>query len=119
MIRLSDNQLKRVKVLVHKRCCNYDDGGCLLLDWPFCNVCPQCHSNSLCCKWFRNAVLPNDPLLEAEILGNTNIIKHCHSCGRQFVPKSNRAKYCNECAIKKKRKDKAKWAAKKRLHVEH
>ena len=105
IIRLSDNQLKRVKELVYKRCCNFSDGACLMLDWSFCNICPQCHSNRLCCKWFRHAVLPNDPKLEADIF-KISPRKRCIVCNEPVFSKSNRAKYCPVCAKnERKRKE--------------
>ena len=51
--RLTPGQLRSVRGLT-KRCCNFLDGDCLLLD----GVCPQYISRSLLCRWFRRAVLP-------------------------------------------------------------
>lgn len=112
--RMNDEQLKQVRKLIHSRCCNYDNGSCLLFDWSFCNVCPQWISYSLNCKWFRNAVLPNDKLLCAKILNNHKQVKLCASCGAPFVPGSNRAKYCKKCADQRNRSSKAAWARRRR-----
>ena len=60
MIRYDPADLKRVKALIKKECCNYDSGNCVLLDDGETCVCPQTISYSLLCKWFRNAVLPLD-----------------------------------------------------------
>lgn len=49
-------------------CANYQDGNCLLLDDDEPCVCVQSISYSLCCNYFRVAVLPTKPTLEAEIL---------------------------------------------------
>ena len=57
--RLTPGQLRSVRGLT-KRCCNFLDGDCLLLD----GVCPQYISRSLICRWFRRAVLPQQPKLE-------------------------------------------------------
>ncbi len=62
-------------------------------------VCPQTISYSVCCKWFRWAVLPQDKALEADIFRSTSV-KRCAECGAAFVPGSNRAKYCPECAAR-------------------
>ena len=61
--RLTPGQLRSVRGLT-KRCCNFLDGDCLLLD----GVCPQHISRSLLCRWFRRAVLPQQPKLEQAIL---------------------------------------------------
>ncbi len=53
LFRLTPGQLRSVRGLT-KRCCNFSDGDCLLLD----GVCPQYISRSLLCRWFRRAVLP-------------------------------------------------------------
>ena len=54
LFRLTPGQLRSVRGLA-KRCCNFLDGECLLLD----GVCPQYISRSLLCRWFRRAVLPS------------------------------------------------------------
>ena len=53
LFRLTPGQLRSVRGLA-KRCCNFLDGDCLLLD----DACPQYISRSLICRWFRCAVLP-------------------------------------------------------------
>ena len=63
IFRLTPGQLRSVRGLT-KRCCNFLDGDCLLLD----GVCPQHISRSLLCRWFRRAVLPQQPKLEQAIL---------------------------------------------------
>ena len=63
LFRLTPGQLRSVRGLT-KRCCNFLDGECLLLD----GVCPQFISRSLLCRWFRRAVLPQQPKLEQAIL---------------------------------------------------
>ena len=50
LFRLTPGQLRSVRGLT-KRCCNFLDGDCLLLD----GVCPQHISQSLLCRWFRRA----------------------------------------------------------------
>ena len=59
LFRLTPGQLRSVRGLT-KRCCNFLDGDCLLLD----GICPQFISRSLICRWFRRAVLPQLPKLE-------------------------------------------------------
>ena len=80
-------QYRAVRRLVHS-CCNYQDGNCLLLDDGEECVCVQSISYSLICRWFRAAVLPLDESL----------------CGGWYIPKSNRAKYCPDCAEQERRR---------------
>ena len=54
LFRLTPGQLRSVRKLV-KRCCNFLDGDCLLLD----DVCPQHISRSLLCRWFRRPCCPS------------------------------------------------------------
>ncbi len=63
LFRLTPGQLRSVRGLT-KRCCNFSGGECLVLD----GVCPQFISRSLICRWFRRAVLPQQPKLEQAIL---------------------------------------------------
>ena len=88
--------------LVHS-CCNYDCGNCLLLDDGEECVCPQSITYSLICKWFRAAVLPLDAGLCAALLYRDRM-KPCAICGGYFLPNSNRAKYCPECAEQERRR---------------
>ena len=90
-VRLTYQQYRAVRRLVHE-CCNYDNGNCLLLDDGEECVCPQSISYSLNCRWFRTAVLPLDKSLCAAL------------CGGWYIPKSNRAKYCPECAKEEERR---------------
>ena len=53
LFRLTPGQLRSVRGLT-KRCCNFLDGECLLLD----SVCPQYISRSLLCRWFRRRAAP-------------------------------------------------------------
>mgnify|MGYP000459487335 CR=1 FL=1 len=93
LFRLTPGQLRSVRGLT-KRCCNFLDGDCLLLD----GVCLQHISRSLLCRWFRRAVqdkiLPRlrqggSPPAEGEIRTQTAVK------GRQFrVKKSLNYKPC-------------------------
>lgn len=103
--RLKPGQRKRANALIRKTCCNYENGNCLLLDDGEECVCPQTLSYSVCCKWFRWAVLPQDKALEAEIFRSARV-KRCAECGATFVPRSNRAKYCEACARRVHRRQK-------------
>ena len=101
-------QYRTAKKLVHQ-CCNYDDGNCLEC------VCVQSISYSLLCRWFRAAVLPLDTGLCAALLYRDQM-KPCVICGGSFVPKSNRAKYCPDCALHMKRIKATEHKRKQRLN---
>ena len=62
----------------------------------------QSISLSLMCRWFRVAVLPLDGELSAALLYRGSR-KRCAVCGAAFVPKSNRGKYCPDCAGRMKK----------------
>ena len=113
LFRLTPGQLRSVRGLT-KRCCNFLDGDCLLLD----GVCPQYISRSLICRWFRRAVLPQQPKLEQAIL-NPKKLHRCAVCGKGFLVRSGRAKYCPICAKDVHRQQKAKSARKRRSDVDN
>ena len=101
--RMTYQQYRTAQRLVHS-CCNYDHGNCLLLDdgWDTC-VCVQSISYSLLCRWFRAAVLPLDKSLCVALLHRGDM-KKCVLCGGCYTPKSNRTKYCPDCAEQERRR---------------
>lgn len=106
-------QYRATRKLVH-RCCNYAEGNCLVLEC----VCVQSISYSLLCRWFRAAVLPQDDSLCTALLYRDQM-KPCVVCGASFVPKSNRAKYCPDCAITARRKKEAERQRKRYFNSTH
>ncbi len=100
LYRMSQSQLKQAVQLIKKNCCNYKSGNCLLLEDEDECICPQRVSYSVCCRWFRNAVLPLDPELEAGIFADAanTPMKRCEKCDAVLSPGSNRKKYCPACA---------------------
>ena len=60
----------------------------------------------------------SSPVLERDLLGGPGT-KHCVCCNALFVPGSNRAKYCRECAPKVRRRQKTEYQRKVRSTVEH
>ena len=76
-------------------------------------------SPTLCyAKYFRNAVLPAEPKLEAEILmsGAKTV---CERCGVPIEKHINRQKYCADCARIMYLKNKAKYQRNKRSGVDN
>lgn len=104
---LTKAEKKAIRALVEKRCANYwnkeDFTGCLLMGGPCYMLQKEYCSHSLC-KYFRNAVLPNDPELEA-VFTDTET-KLCPVCGKRF-PKSRR-KYCSDKCSAEAKKQKRK-----------
>lgn len=111
--RMDYPQYRAARRLVHE-CCNYDSGNCILLDNGEPCVCVQSISYSLLCRWFIAAVLPLDKKLEAALLHRADR-KRCTECGGYFLPKSNRGKYCPDCAGRMKRAKAAQRKRKQRL----
>ncbi len=68
----NQKQFSRVRKLIKRLCCNYDQGHFLLLDDGERSPCIQILTvSSICCNHFLKAVLPADKKLCEEIL-NTN-----------------------------------------------
>ena len=117
LYRMTPAQRKRASALIRRECCCCEDGNCIALDDGDTCTCPQTISFSVCCKWFRWAVLPLDGTLEAEIVRDKDL-KRCAVCGGVFVPKSNRAKYCPGCAARVHRRQKTESERKRRSAVD-
>lgn len=119
-LHMSAEQAKTARRLIKETCCNYDSttGGCLRLDRGEVVPCPQLTSQSVICKWFRDAVLEDKRAkeLKAEIYGMDHR-KVCAACGGQFQAISNRAKYCARCAKEQQRKKATERKQKQRGYV--
>ena len=85
LYRMTPAQRKQAASLIRRECCCCEDGNCIVLDDGDTCTCPQTISFSVCCKWFRWAVLPLDGTLEAEIFRDKDL-KRCEVCGGVFVP---------------------------------
>lgn len=88
-----------IRKLVISLCANYDkEYGCLPLDCE-CYMLGKCWTGAYC-RYFREAVLPNDPALKASLTGPGMgpELRPCAICGRPFQQDGKRA-YCSEaCA---------------------
>ena len=117
--RMTPKQRQAAVRLIRKICCNYDNGNCVLLDEGDGCVCVQSISYSVNCKFFRRVLLEDKEglSLKAEIFRD-DTTKRCAVCGMAFQSKSNNAKYCGDCAPIMQRKQKAKYARKRRAEVE-
>lgn len=94
---MTPKQRAQARKLIREECCNYDNGNCVLLGNGDSCACVQSISYTVLCKWFRIAVLPLDKPLEAVIF-KPGALKHCTICKTAFAAKSNRNKYCTDCA---------------------
>lgn len=103
VIRMDSGQHRKVNLLIRQLCANYDAGACLVLDDGEPVACPQTLTCSLCCNYFKGAVLPADLPLSAELFTDRRK-KPCALCGALFLPSGNRAVYCPACTKKQKRK---------------
>jgi len=102
-----------IRKLVTGMCANYDHKyGCLPLDCA-CYMLNKWWTGSYC-KYFKNAVLPLDPALEATLTGREAPARDvCAACGKTFIPQG-RAKYCDPCAKTARKKRQREYMRKKR-----
>ena len=93
---LTAKEKRAIRKLVTSMCANYDaEYECLPLDGT-CYMFTIAFNTSNLCRYFRDAVLPTDPALEAVFTGKAT--KPCQRCGRKF-PVNGRQAYCsNACA---------------------
>lgn len=99
---MTTQQQREANALIKAECANFMEGVCIPLDCK----CPQRHSESLLCNWFRDAVLPLDKRMHAQIMGGDGL-KPCAECGGMFYALSNRAVYCRACGVKVRKKSEA------------
>lgn len=94
---LTRTERAAIRKLVIGLCANYDDyyKVCLPLDCP-CYMLHKWWTGALC-RYFRNAVLPTDPALEAALTGDDNSQKQkdCPVCGKAYLPTTSQA-YCSD-----------------------
>ena len=112
---LTREEKRAIRALVTRWCANYDrECGCLPLDGE-CYMLGKCWTGAYC-RYFREAVLPLDPALEAALLteGPRPDFKICPVCGGA-VPADGRMAYCSEsCARIALRRQKRDYMRKKR-----
>ena len=98
---LTPKEKRSIKKLVIRLCANYDsEYGCLPLDCD-CPMFGICYTNSAMCRYFREAVLPNDPELQASL--ERQPVRICKYCGHIF-PADGKRVYCSDkCAVSARR----------------
>jgi len=101
-----------IRALVVKMCANYGgEYGCLPLDGE-CYMLLKWWTGSYC-KYFREAVLPLDPALDAALTGGAVDMRPCAVCGQSFPSRTNHA-YCSAACAGKARKRRQREYMKKR-----
>lgn len=114
---LTRDERAAIRALVVKMCANYDGhyNICLPLDCA-CYMLNKWWTGSYC-RYFRDAVLPLDPMLEAALTGREALMpdtRPCAACGKSFIQDGKRA-YCSPaCADNAQRKQKREYIRKKR-----
>lgn len=111
---LTRHERTAIRKLVVDMCANYDkEYGCLPLDCP-CYMLNKWWTGSYC-KYFREAVLPLDPMLEASLLGREAPQQDiCAICNNPFIPDGKQA-YCSAaCSNIARRKRQRGYMQKKR-----
>jgi len=96
MKELTAGERKEIRRLATSMCANYDDcfKECLLLNRACYMTYGVAYNNSALCKYFREAVLPLNPLLAA-VFSEHYETKSCKICGTEFIPVGRQA-YCSE-----------------------
>lgn len=114
VIKITPQQAKKVNALLRKLCANYDGGNCLLLaDGEPCACVQSISKYGIYCNYFKNAVLPADERLCAEVTKPVGS-KRCVLCRGEFAPKAKNQRYCPTCAAKQKRQKAAERQRRKR-----
>jgi len=91
---LTRQERAAIRKLVTGLCANYDsEYGCLPLDCA-CYMLGKWWTSAYC-KYFKNAVLPTAPVLEAALLGRTRPDTcNCLVCGMAFI-QQGKQRYCS------------------------
>ena len=115
MRELTREEKADIRSLVVKWCANYDrEYGCLPLDCE-CYMLGKCWTGAYC-RYFREAVLPLNPALEAALTdGPAPDLRPCAVCGRLFAPEGKRAFCSAACAENARRKRQRGYMRKRRL----
>ena len=103
---LTREEKAAIRSLVTKWCANYDrEYGCLPLDCE-CYMLGKCWTGAYC-RYFREAVLPLNPALEAALNteGPAPETRPCPVCGRPFLP-DGRQRYCSPACAHAARRQK-------------
>lgn len=118
---LSRSERSAVRDLILKSpgCANCDQqtGECLPLEVK-CPMLQLQFNGATLCEYFRIAVLPENPELEAVFSGESYDLKTCPICQRKFRPATHGQKYCSsKCKLAAQREASRNRKRKQRLNV--
>jgi len=110
---LTRAERKAIRKLVTNECANHcREYGCLQLN-DACFMLGKCWTGAYC-KYFRNAVLPLDPMLESALTSKPIETRTCSICDTEF-PVIGKQRYCSDiCAGNAQRKRNKEYMRKKR-----
>ena len=112
---LTKTERTAIRKLVINTCANYDEHYdiCLPLDCA-CYMLNKWWTGAYC-KYFRDAVLPQDLALERALMGGGSMgTRRCTLCGGKFAA-NGKQRYCSAvCAGKAQRKQQREYMRKKR-----
>lgn len=96
---MTTQQRNQAVKLIRRECCNCVGDECVIIEKEDRTYkCPQMLSYSVCCKWFRWAVLPLDSSLEKGVFGYSSVkMKKCNRCGRMLPSDLFNGRRCNYC----------------------
>ena len=99
---LAAKEKRAIRKLVTSMCANFDhEYECLPLDGT-CYMFTIAFNTSGLCRYFRDAVLPLNPVLEAVFTGQS--VKSCQRCRKKF-PVAGRKAYCSDACADNARKE--------------
>jgi len=92
---LTAGEIREIRRLATSMCANYDGNykECVLLNGACYMTYDVGYNTNALCKYFREAVLPLNPTLEAVFTGNFET-KPCKICNKEFIPVGRQA-YCS------------------------
>jgi len=114
---LTRTERTEIRKLVKDLCANYDkDNECLLLEDNCYMFYGVAYTNTSMCKYFRKAVLPTNPVLEAVLTGNAAVeTRPCALCGEIFLADGKKL-YCSDaCTNEAKKKQQRGYMRNRRI----
>lgn len=103
--------MNEVLKLAQNQCANYGgDGRCLVTDRTCLYGSPNADIRR--CSYFETSVLPAEPAIEVRYYSSRGQVDNkprCEHCGNPFERKSNRQKFCVECAVEIRKQKQRKY----------
>jgi hypothetical protein len=111
---LTPGERRTIRKMVTTLCANYCDVyGCLPLDCDCVMLTKRWAGGG--CRYFRESVLPNNPVLQASLSRQAARTRDCAVCGVEF-PGNGRKMYCSpNCAGKAQRRQQREYLRRARV----